>query len=35
MRQGMGVKFQKIGDTEREFLRGFIKNEMMGELAQD
>jgi len=34
-RQGMGVKFQKIGETERELLRDFIKKELMGELAQD
>jgi CheY-like chemotaxis protein len=34
-RQGMGVKFQKIGETEREFLKDFVKKEMMGELASD
>ena len=32
-RRGMGVQFQQIGDSEREFVKEFIKKEMMGELA--
>ena len=34
-RPGMGVKFQNIGDAERVFVKEFIKDEMMGDLAMD
>jgi uncharacterized protein (TIGR02266 family) len=34
-RPGMGVKFQKIGDQERELVKDFIKIEMTGGLAAD
>lgn len=34
-RRGMGVQFQQIGASERELIKEFIKNEMMGELAVD
>lgn len=34
-RTGMGVKFQKIGDPERDLVKEFIKKELMGELAMD
>ncbi|MDH4161923.1 MAG: response regulator [Nitrospirota bacterium] len=34
-RPGMGVKFQNIGDAEREFIKDFINREMMHGLAQD
>ena len=34
-RPGMGVKFQNIGDAEREFVRDFIRKELMGGLAPD
>lgn len=34
-RRGMGIQFQRIGASERELIKEFIKNEMMGELAMD
>lgn len=34
-RLGMGVQFQNIGDAEREFVKDFIKNEMMGEIPPE
>ena len=32
---GMAVKFLKIGDREQEFIREFIKRELMGEIAPE
>lgn len=32
---GMGVKFQNIGEVELEFVKDFIRREIMGGLAQD
>jgi len=34
-RPGMGVKFQDLGDAEREFVKEFIKTEMVGGLVPD